>query len=54
MIFGGVGFMFGTGGSALVAMTLGEKKKERANEYLSLIHIYNQAARFFKGLSDES
>lgn len=27
MIFGGVGFMFGTGGSALVAMTLGEKRR---------------------------
>ena len=37
MIFGGVGFMFGTGGSALVAMTLGEKKKERANEYFTMI-----------------
>ena len=37
MIFGGVGFMFGTGGSALLAMTLGEKKRERANEYFTMI-----------------
>lgn len=37
MIFGGVGFMFGTGGSALVAMTLGEQKKERANQYFTMI-----------------
>ena len=31
MIFGGIGFMFGTGGSALVAKTLGEKQPEKAN-----------------------
>lgn len=39
MIFGGVGFMFGTGGSALVAMTLGEQKKERANQYFTMIIV---------------
>lgn len=37
MVFGGVGFMLGTGGSALVAMTLGEQKKERANEYFTMM-----------------
>ena len=37
MIFGTVGFMFGTGGSALVAKTLGEGKKEKANSIFSLI-----------------
>jgi len=37
MIFGGVGFMFGTGGSAIVAKTLGEKKKEKANQYFSMM-----------------
>ena len=31
-----VGFMFGTGGSAVVAKTFGEGDKERANEYFSL------------------
>lgn len=37
MIFGGVGFMFGTGGSALVAKTLGERKPELANRYFSMM-----------------
>lgn len=37
MILGTVGFMLGTGGTALVAMTYGEGKKEKANEYFSLI-----------------
>lgn len=36
MIVGTIGFMFGTGGSAIVAMTLGEGKKEQANSYFSL------------------
>ncbi len=36
MILGTVGFMFGTGGSAIVANTFGEGDKERANRYFSL------------------
>lgn len=32
-----LGFMIGTGGSAIVAKTLGEKKKKRANEYFSML-----------------
>lgn len=32
-----LGFMMGTGGSAIVAKTLGEKKNKKANEYFSLI-----------------
>lgn len=36
MILSTVGLMFGTGGSALVAKTLGEGKKEKANSYFSL------------------
>ncbi len=36
MILSTVGFMFGTGGSAIVAKTLGEGKKELANRYFSL------------------
>lgn len=43
MILGTVGFMFGTGGSALVAKTLGEGKKEQANRYFSMF-IYIAAA----------
>ena len=31
------GFMIGTGGSALVSRTLGERKKELANEYFSML-----------------
>ena len=34
---GTIGFMAGTGGSAVVSMTLGEGKKKLANEYFSLI-----------------
>ena len=40
MIIGSVGFMLGTGGSALVAKTLGEGKKELANQYFSML-IYS-------------
>ncbi|BCJ95949.1 MATE family efflux transporter [Anaerocolumna cellulosilytica] len=36
MILGTVGFMFGTGGTALVAKTYGEGEKEKANRYFSL------------------
>lgn len=36
MILGTVGFMFGTGGTALVANVLGEGNKKKANEYFSL------------------
>ncbi len=37
MIFGGVGFMFGTGGNAIISRTIGEGKKDLANKYFSLI-----------------
>ena len=37
MILGGLGFMIGTGGSAVVAMALGEGKKGKANEYFSML-----------------
>jgi putative MATE family efflux protein len=36
MILGTVGFMFGTGGTAIVAKTFGEKDSKKANEYFSL------------------
>lgn len=36
MIVATVGFMFGTGGTALVAKTLGEGEREKANQYFSL------------------
>jgi len=37
MIFGVTGFIFGAGGSALVAKTLGEGNRHRANIYFSLL-----------------
>lgn len=37
MALSALGFMMGTGGSAIVAKTLGEGKKKKANEYFSLI-----------------
>lgn len=37
MAFGSLGFMFGTGGSAIVAKTFGEGKKELANQYFTMI-----------------
>ena len=39
MIFGGIGFMFGTGGSALVAKTMGEGDKHRANRYFTMMIV---------------
>lgn len=35
-----IGFMLGTGGSAVVAKTLGEGKKEQANQYFSMILVF--------------
>ena len=37
MILGGVGFMLGAGGSALVAKTLGEGDRDRANRYFTMM-----------------
>lgn len=37
MILGAVGFMFGTGGSALISQAMGEGKEEKANHLFSLI-----------------
>jgi len=36
-ILGGVGFMLGSGGSALVAKILGEQKKEQADRYFTMM-----------------
>ena len=32
-----IGFMIGSGGSAVISMTLGEGKKEQANKYFSML-----------------
>lgn len=37
MALGALGFMIGTGGSALVSFTLGEGKKERANQIFTML-----------------
>ncbi|MBR5286042.1 MAG: MATE family efflux transporter [Clostridia bacterium] len=43
MILGSLGFMFGTGGSALIAKTLGEGDREKANRTFSLIILVTLA-----------
>lgn len=37
LIVGSLGFMMGSGGAAMVAKTLGEQERKKANEYFSLI-----------------
>lgn len=37
MLLGGIGFMIGTGGSALVSKTLGEGDREKANRYFTMM-----------------
>lgn len=37
IVLGALGFMIGTGGSAIVAKTLGERDTERANRYFSML-----------------
>ena len=41
---GAIGFMMGTGGSALVAKTMGEGDMKKANEYFSMIVYVTLAA----------
>ena len=46
MVVGAMGFMFGTGGSALIARIMGEGRREKAQEIFSLLI----AATFVSGL----
>ena len=46
-----IGFMLGTGGSAIVAKTLGEGKKEKANQYFSMILYFGLSSALFFRLS---
>lgn len=49
MMLGSVGFMVGTGGSALVSKTIGEGNKKLANRYFSmLITFYGLSALCFQ------
>lgn len=41
MILGGMGFMIGTGGTALVAKVVGENDREKANRYFSMLIIFS-------------
>ncbi len=45
-ILGTIGYMFGVGGNALVAKTLGENKQERANRLFSLIVLTSSCVGF--------
>lgn len=47
MIVGAIGFMIGTGGAALVAKTLGEQRRERANQYFSMLIAITAIAGIF-------
>lgn len=40
MILGGIGFMIGTGGTALVSKVLGEGKKEKANDFFTMMIVF--------------
>ena len=40
MILGGMGFMVGTGGTAIVSKALGEGEPEKANRYFSMMIIF--------------
>lgn len=51
MIFGAFGLMFGTGGSALVAYTLGTGDRKKANEIFSLIAYLQIALGALFGVS---
>lgn len=50
MIMGTVGLMFGTGGTAIVASTLGEGDREKANEYFSLFVYMTAGLGVFFGV----
>ena len=40
MVLGGIGFMIGTGGTALVSKVLGEGDREKANRYFSMMILF--------------
>ncbi len=49
MLLGSAGFMLGTGGSALTAITMGEGDQERAEQYFSLFVLVSVLAGFALG-----
>ncbi len=40
MILGGMGFMIGTGGTALVTKVIGENDSKKANQYFTMLIIF--------------
>ena len=40
MVMGSLGFMIGTGGSALVSMTMGQGRRQRANQLFSMMILF--------------
>lgn len=44
MVLGAVGFMLGTGGTAIVSQTLGEGDEEKANRYFSFLVYFTAAS----------
>ena len=40
MVLGGIGFMIGTGGTALVSKLLGQREPEKANRYFSMMILF--------------
>ena len=46
-ILGAIGYMFGAGGSALIAKTLGEKNQEQANRLFSMIVLVSSCLGVF-------
>ena len=51
MVLGAVGFMFGAGGSALIAKTLGEREDEKANKLFSLFIYLTIACGIVLGIT---
>ena len=51
MILGSFGFMFGTGGSALISKTIGEGARERANRLFSMLTYISAALGVVVGLA---
>lgn len=43
LVLGCIGFMFGTGGGALIAKTMGERRSDKANEIFTLIIVVSAA-----------
>ena len=50
MVLGAIGFMFGAGGSALIAKTMGEGKPQKAKEQFSLLVLWGAVCGIVLGI----